>query len=721
MGAPEKKATIEIDIGGTFTDCYIRQDDRSVISKSPTTAYNLSIGFLKAIEKGAELLDLSLEELLGNTEVIRYSTTVAMNKLIQRKGPKLGLITTEGFEDITFIGKGSQWQDGLSASEARHLAKVDKPVPLIPRHLVVGAKERIDSEGSAIRPLDEEDFKDKLQYLVDQGVMGFVVSLLWSFKNPVHEQRIKEIIEEEYPEFYLGNMPVVLSSEVLAKRFEYTRTNTAILNAYLHQSIAEELTSIGDELRDLGYKKSILMVHNTGGMAEVYRTAAVNTYNGGPVAGIIGSAHIGNIYGYPNIVVTDMGGTSFDIGLVIDGKTRFSPYNPVIDCWKVDLTMLESKSIGAGGGSIAWINDMLGNRLEVGPHSAGSFPGPVAYDQGGIEPTVTDANLILGYLNPEYFHGGNIQLNLDKARQAIQDKIASPLGITVIEAAYLIKKIVDGNMGNIIQKETALQGYDPKDFTLFALGGGGPVHSCGYAEAADIQNIVVLKQAPVFCAFSSSLMDIMHIYEQSEHVILLEPGTMKFLEDYVPFNQVVKEMQRKAIRDIRGAGFNEDSIVFQLELDMKFGGQLNIKRASSPVLFLNSPEDVKALRDQFTEEYSAAYSPIAVYPEGGVEIENFVLRAIVVREKQELATFPQCGTDPSKAYKGQREAYWAEYQGKKETNLYQMELLENGNIIKGPALIESEHTTVVLPPNAVYQVDPYLNGIIKLINIHLKE
>lgn len=708
----EKLVTVDIDIGGTFTDCFIRYGDQFVIAKSPTTTYDLSVGFIRAIENGAELLDLAIDELLEETKVIRYSTTVAMNKLIERKGPRLGFITTEGFEDILYIGRGSQWADGISALESRKIYKVDKPEPLIPRENVVGVKERIDSTGKVIRPLDEEDFKEKLQYLIDQGVMGFVVCTLWSFKNPVHEKRIKELINEEYPEFYLGNMPVVLSSEVLPKRFEYTRANVAILNAYLHQSIADEVSNIGDELRELGYKNSLLMVHNTGGMAEFLRTSAVNTYNGGPVAGIIGAAEIGKIYGHPNIVVADMGGTSFDIGLVVDGKTNTYEFKPVIDSWSVDLTMLESKSIGTGGGSIARINELLGGRLEVGPQSAGSFPGPVAYDQGGTEPTVTDADLVLGYLNPEYFHGGNFDLNLEKAKKVIEEKIAKPLGIDVYEAAYLIKEVCDGNMANIIQKETALQGYDPKEFVVLALGGAGPVHSAGFAAKAEIPKTIIMQQSPVFCAFSSSVMDIMHIYEQSEHIKLLEPGKKVYLTDYDQFNDVVKALKERAERDIEGEGFSKGEIEYQLELDMKFGGQLNIKRIISPMLRLNNQQDVEKLIDSFTQQYSESYSPIAVYPEGGVEVENFILKAIIRQEKYDLPKATYAGEDPGKALKGTREAYWSKEVGFVETNVYDLERLEYGNKVIGPALIESPHTTIVVPPDAIYEVDEYLNGSI---------
>lgn len=709
--------TIDLDIGGTFTDCFINYKGIPVIAKSPTTEYDLSVCFMNAIEKGADELELDVEDLLSETDVIRYSTTVAMNKLIERKGPKLALITTEGFEDLTMIGKGSQWQDGISPQEAKNIVKIDKPIPIIPRDFIVGVKERIDSTGKVIRPLNEDDFRKKLQYLVDKGIMGFVICTLWSFKNPVHEKRIKEIIKEEYPEFYLGHMPVFLSHEVLPKRFEYSRANVTILNAYLHSVIAEELATIGDELRDLGYKKSLLMVHNTGGMAEVFRTAAVNTFNGGPVSGVIGSQRVGEVYGYKNIVFGDMGGTSFDLGLVVNGSTRSYQFHPVIERWLVELAILETKSIGAGGGSIAWINTTLGNRLEVGPRSAGAFPGPVAYDQGGTEPTVTDADLVLGYINPDYFHGGAITLNITKAKEAIKKKIADPLGIDVIEAAALIRKIVDGNMGNIIYKETALKGYDPKDFVLFSMGGAGSVHGCGFGFHAGINKVLILNQAPVFCAFGSSLMDVMHLYEESKRITLLQPCTKEFLTDYESFNEVIKRLQKQALRDMEGEGFEEKNIIFELELDMKYGGQLNVKRAKSPVLFLESPEDIQKVWDQFTKEYSEAYSPLGVYPEGGVEIENFVLRAIVPQPKYEQPTFDYDGPDANHAFKGKRAAYWEEYIDFHETNVYNMDLLKYGNQIIGPALIESDNTTVVVPPNSIYTVDQYLNGLIEKLPI----
>ena len=368
--------TIDIDIGGTFTDCYAQLGSEIAWCKTRTTGYDLSRGMLQAIEEAASRLGVSTTELLSDTDIIRYSTTLALNSLLEAKGPRLGYITTEGFEDNLLIGRGSQWSDGLSIKQQRNVARAVKPQPLINRELMVGVKARMDHRGREVRPLDEQDFLRKLDRLVDAGVRGFVVCLLWSHVNPAHERRIRELIELEYGESYLGHAQVFLSSENSPRRLEYTRATTTLLNAYLHASMYTELSGIGQRLRTGGYRSPLIMVHNTGGMASVLRSTAIQTFSGGPVAGLMGSAHLGRAYGFENVVVTDMGGTSFDIGLIVSGSTRFYQLAPTVDRWLVDATMLDTHSIGAGGGSIARINDDVGGRLEVGPESAGSMPGP---------------------------------------------------------------------------------------------------------------------------------------------------------------------------------------------------------------------------------------------------------------------------------------------------------------------------------------------------------
>jgi len=706
------KVSLDVDIGGTFTDLFLSYDGKTIFTKTPTTGYNLSVGFMRAVKDAAAMLGISVKELLGSTEVVRYSTTIAMNTLLQRTGPRLALITTEGFEDIVPIGKGASWSDQLTFREIRNLARIVKPEPLISREMTVGVKERVNSRGEIIRPLDEVDFLEKLQYLVDRGARGFVVSLLFSYANPTHERRIAEIIRKEYPDFYLGAMPVVLSSEVTPKQNEYTRTVTTILNAYLHYSMWEQISGTGDELRNSGYEKTIMMVHNSGGMAEVFRTAAIQTFNGGPVAGLIGGANVGRILGYDNIVVSDMGGTSFDLGLIVAGSSRFYQYHPLIDRWWVDMTVLETRSIGAGGGSIAWLNPVMGNRLEVGPQGAGSMPGPASYNLGGTDPTVTDADIVLGYINPDYYHGGRMKLDKNKAVTAIREKIAEPLGIRVEEAALLIKKIVDANMGDTIAKETFLRGFKPGDFILFAYGGAGPTHCCAYGQYAGINKIAVFPFSPVFCAFGSSTMDILHLYEQSLRLPLLAPMTMKPFEDFEVFNKAVKNLQEKAIKDITNEGFALDAIKFGLEIEAKYGGQLNILRFTSPLLFINSANDVRAVYQAFEDEYCRVYNRISAYPQGGVDVLNLILRATVDHPKPQLPTYPRVKDVPDAgALKGKREAYWTEYGKFHPTPVYDARSLKHGNLISGPAVIEAEDTTIVLPPAFKLSVDKYQNFI----------
>ncbi len=540
----EPGASIDVDIGGTFTDCFVRlADGRMAAAKTPTTGYRLAVGFMRALKSAGAELGLEVDRLLSMTETIRYSTTVAMNTLLQRTGPRLALIATEGFQDVLRISRGASWMDAAVLREIRNVARITKAEPLVAPEMVLAVRERIDCFGKVVRPLDEAHFLDGLRTLVDRGARGFVVSLIFSYVNPVHERRIRELIEAEFPEAYLGAMPIMLSSEVMPKRWEYTRTNTTLLNAYLHQSMWEELSGMGDELRDAGYRRGIMMVHNTGGTAEVYRTSAVQTYNGGPVAGLIGGSALGRRLGFDNVLVTDMGGTSFDIGLVVHGSTRFYQFRPVIDRYWVDMSILETRSIGAGGGSIARVNESLGNRLEVGPRGAGSMPGPACYGLGGAEPTVTDADVVLGYINPDRYFGGKMRLKRDLAVKAIESRVATPLGISVEEAALRIKRTVDANMADVIARETYLRGFDPKDFILFAFGGAGPTHCVGYGGTLGMKKIVIFPFSPVFCAWGASTMPIAHIYEASRRIELLAPHTQAPTAAYAEFNEVVERLE----------------------------------------------------------------------------------------------------------------------------------------------------------------------------------
>lgn len=709
--------TLNIDIGGTFTDFFATTGDGGGrTTKTPTTHYDLSVGFMKGVKDLAKGQGLSLGDFLLDTEAVRYSTTIGTNALIERSGPKLGLITTAGFEDAIFLGRARSWADGGTSEDNKDLARINKPLPLISRDMVVGIRERMDSAGQAVCPINREELLEKIQTLVDRGAMGFVVCLLWSFANPTHERMVKKTIEEEYPEDYLGSLPVFLSSDVSPKSGEYTRFITTIVNAYIHGVMAQELTKLGNELSDGGYQRPLMLVHNTGGMKKVSRTRAVLTHNAGPVAGLHGAATWGQVYGADNIIFTDMGGTSFDIGVITGGRLRTYDFIPVIDRWRTNIPAIEVKSIGAGGGSIAWVNQLMGNALEVGPQSAGSMPGPACYDQGGTEPTVTDADLVLGYLNPDNYLGGKMFLDDDLSREAIEEKIAGPLGIDVIEAARRIRAVVDARMGQEVFNEVALKGHDPRNFTLFACGGAGATHACGFAPYLQVGRIIVSRYSPVFGAYGASTVNIQQVWERSKTMKIFQWATQAYSEDLEGYNQVVNELKAMALDDLKLEGYSADQVGFRLELEMRYGMQYNLTKVESPHLNVSSPEDFKDICDKFTEVYSAIYTPEATFPMGGINVECFFLTAFVDRPQEAPPATELGDAAPSaEALRETRPAYWQSEGGFVDTPVYAFEKLVPGNVVAGPALIEATETTYVIEPGWRFTLDAYFNGVLEKI------
>ncbi len=707
---------IGVDIGGTFTDFSSINDKGEVLTfKTPTTHYDLSVGFMRGIRELAKRYQLSSADYLEETKALRYSTTIGTNALIERNGPKLGLITTAGFEDTIHIGRSRSWADGLPEHQNRDLGRIEKPEPLITPDMIVGVRERIDCNGKVISPLSREEILEKLQILVDRGAMGFVVSCLWSFVNPEHEKMIKQVIEEEYPEEYLGAMPVTLSSEISPKAGEYTRTMTSVVNAYIHSIMTDEMSRLGNELRDEGFKQPLVLVHNTGGTKKVSRTKAVLTHNAGPVAGMHGCATLGELTDNNNIIFTDMGGTSFDIGVIVNGELRAHDFIPVIDRWRTNIPAIEVKSIGAGGGSIAWLNGLMDNALEVGPQSAGSMPGPACYDKGGEEPTVTDADIVLGYLNPDNYLDGDMMLDPDLSYSVIEEKIALPLGISVLEAAHRMRTLVDARMGQEVFNEVALRGHDPRKFVAFACGGAGAVHACGFAPYMGTTQVIVPAVSSVFGAFGASTMQIKQVWDISRAMKLFQWNTQSYLDDFEAFNNIVNDLKDAARRDLLLEGFAEDSIHFELELDMRYGSQYNLTKIKAPSLNLNAGSDVENLCNEFEQQYSEIYSPEASFIDGGINVECFYLSAFVEDPIADLNSHDSVGSTPNdEAFQGHRPACFDPVEGLIDTAVYNWTDLRPGNLIEGPAIIEAPETTYVIEPNWFYQMDAYRNGVLNL-------
>jgi N-methylhydantoinase A/acetophenone carboxylase len=586
------------------------------------------------------------------------------------------------------------------------------PEPLIARDMVVGVSERVDSFGKVIRPLREAEVFDALQQLVDRGVQGIIVSLLWSSANPAHERAIREIIRDEYPEEYLGNIPVLLSSDIVTKWREYTRTSTSMLTGFLHTELTNQLLGIGDRLRDLGYKKPLQMVQNTGGVAKLTRTRVVDTYQSGPVAGIMGAAARARSLGLENVVCTDMGGTSFDLGVIVKGRPKFYSMRPVIDRWAVDMPLLEVKSIGAGGGSIAWINTAFGNRLEVGPQSAGSMPGPACYGMGGNKPTVTDADVVLGYIDPNNFLAGRMKLEAGRAHDAIRRHLAKPTGISVEQAAFAIKRVVDARMGVEIFREVVLKGYDPREFTLFAYGGGGPTHCCGYAEALGVRRILLFAESSVFCAYGSSTLDVTHVYERARPMGLYDPMSGSYLQDTNAFNETVESLEADLRGDMLAEGLDRSQMRLSLELELRYGSSPVTQRITCKELRLRDQESSRDLYQEFREHLMLLSVGIDL-PEAPVRIETFSLRGSVP-----CASSPAAPQDEGEIRRRQpppivhRDAIWDASLSRLSTPIYAIGGLEAGDVITGPAIGEARDTTYVIPPG--WELSVRANGVYEM-------
>ncbi|MBW1852261.1 MAG: hydantoinase/oxoprolinase family protein, partial [Deltaproteobacteria bacterium] len=460
--------TIDIDTGGTFTDGFFVRDGRVETVKVPTTPHDLTICFLKCIEAGADRFEVAVDDLLYETEIIRFSNTIGTNTIIQRDGTKIGLLVTSD--------RGS-----LAPTDSK-----EGKAPLVMPDMVLGLEEAVSPDGKVVKPPDEQAALTAAQRLIDRGARCLVVALANSEFNPANERLVRQVLKREYPSDFLGSVPVFLSSDISRRSGEAERINAAVLNAYIHAKLVRLLYKAGEELRKRLYRKNLFIVHNNSAVARVARTRAINTYNSGPAAGLLGARLIGELYGESDLISADMGGTSFDLGYVSQGQPSYT-LQPDVEGFPVNVPMLAIRAIGAGGGSIASVKE---GELQVGPQSAGALPGPVCFDLGGSEPTVADADVVLGILDPDYFLGGTMNLNRDKARGVMEARIAGPLGISVEQAALEIKKKVDEAMGAEVKKIKEKIGSNMEPLLVF-YGGAGPAHCCDIARVAGLKKIII--------------------------------------------------------------------------------------------------------------------------------------------------------------------------------------------------------------------------------------
>jgi N-methylhydantoinase A len=651
---------------------------------------------MDALESGCEQLGTTVEDVLVQTDSVRYATTLGTNALITRAGPAVGLITTAGFGSTVPLSRGRGYGDGLELSRQADLPRARRPEPLVPMTRITTVRERVDHKGEVVAALDEDGLRMAVRSLVDQGAEAIVVSFVNSVVNPEHELRAQEVILEEYPTHNLGAIPVVLSHQITGRRGEYVRTMSAILDAYLHDEMYHGLTSLQIGLRNRGYDRPMLVIHNTGGTAQLNSTHALQTIHSGPVAGASASELLTDQYGLGRAVATDMGGTSFDIAIVVGGGIKLYDFNPVIDRWLVTVPMLHLVTLGAGGGSIARY-ERLHKTLEVGPTSAGSDPGPACYDRGGTDATVTDADLVLGYLNTDSYAGGALPLIRRRAEQVIGD-LADDLGVSLIEAALMIRRRTDTNMANGISTELGVRGYDASKFTILAYGGNGPLHCVGIANLLGVDRVFVPPLSSVFSALGVSAMQQLHIHEHSVAINLYDSVSNTMLRDYDELNGLISQLEKRGYDDLARQGVSSDLIRHRLECDMRYGNQLVETSVVGENLRFTSVSDVIALIDRFNKDYGNRFGEGSEAPEAGIRITTLRVASCV---EPEVLVHPKLSEQffPAPAELIRRNCW---FQGEKEaveTAVYSLSALQPGAVVSGPAIVEADTTTYLVEPH----------------------
>jgi N-methylhydantoinase A len=689
---------VGVDIGGTFTDCVVLdRGGRIIATKSPSTPGNFAEGMLAAMRAAAARLGLTFEQFCGDVKVLTHGTTVGTNALLQRKGARVGLITTRGHEDAIHIMRGSRGVTSRDIKRVVHFPSSQKPVPIVPKRLIEGVSERIDCFGEVVVPLNEGEAERAIRRLVEQGVEAIGVCFLWSFKYARHEQRIREMIRDIAPQLFVS-----CSVDIAPKWGEYERITATALNAYIGPVMARYLGNLDRQLKKSGYTQPLQITQCGGGSISVERAmeSPLLTLDSGPVSGVTGSLYLGQLMAYPNIITTDMGGTSFDVGIIYDGQPAYSFVSNVAQ-YEYFLPKVDIQAIGSGGGSLAQV-DAASKTLRVGPESAGADPGPVCYGKGGTTPTVTDADVVLGTINPDNFLGGRIRLDRKKAVESVQ-RVAATLGLSLMEAAGGIARIAEFKMADIIRRMTVEKGFDPRDFVLFAFGGAGPAHAGVFARELGVHRVIIPQKeiASTWCAFGAAAADILHVYEQVD--IQASPF------DAARVNKAIDSLERKASAQMDRDGIARPRRRFRFSLDMRHKGQINEvevmlpeKRAGNALW--------EPIRKRFYARYEQLYGRGSSYGEARLEIVTLRLRATAATPRPKLSAAKKLSAKiAAQAGRGKRDIYWADLKKAVATKIFDGALLAPGNRVSGPAVIETTDTTVVVHPGRLLRVDAFGN------------
>ncbi|MFC1860979.1 hydantoinase/oxoprolinase family protein [Chloroflexota bacterium] len=682
---------IGIDVGGTFTDfLLVDGDGNQKIFKTQSIPEDPSQGVLNGLTEIASRESITLKDLLPNVEIIVHGTTITTNAVITRTYAKTGFITTGGFRDYLNERRGMK--------RTTYEPFESPPEPIVPRYLIQGVEERVDCEGNEVTPLKEEDVYSAVEVFKKEKVEAVAVSFFFSFLNPAHERKTKEILEKALPGVYTS-----ISSDVLPQVRVYERASTTVFNACVGPILRRYVDSLMRRLKKDGFDGIFLLMQSNGGVMspEVAMEYAVNTLLSGPAGGPPAAMFFGGIHGVKDIITVDMGGTSFDICLIRNMKPEITVENEVAE-YRMAMPSLAILPIGAGGGSIAWID--RGGILRVGPQSAGANPGPACYGAGGVEPTVTDADLILGYLNADYFLGGRMEIYPYRAEKAIMEKIAQPLGFDIMAAASGIYTIVNTNMVQGVRMASVAKGYDPRGAMLVTAGGAGPVHACDIAKELEMALILVPGSSSVFCATGMLISNLRHDLSRVAYMLMKEGHINLDL-----INSLFREMKQIGFNTLEREGIAPENMRFSYACDLRYEAQFN--EIEVPVPMSGDSFTLEKLPELF-KAFDRKHDELYGYSLSGSTLELLCLRLVAegLTEGLRLSELPYMCEGSSFAIKAERKIYHNKQS--LMVPVYDGNLVGHGHNIKGPAVIEQPNTTILLTADYDLACDKYGNYLI---------
>jgi len=684
-----------IDVGGTFTDFFlIGNDGSSLIHKTLSTPQDSSIGFITGIKEIAQKLNLELNTFIKDIDTIVHGTTVATNALLTMNGAKTALVTTKGFRDALEMRRGIR--------EERYNNHYKNVKPLVPRHLRFTIDERIDATGKSLIPVNTKELDKIIEQIKKEEVKAIAICFMNSYLNTEHEKIATEYLRKALPNLFISG-----SYEVLPSVRFYERVSTTCINAYIGVVIDKYLEALLSKLRNINFTGKLMIMQSNGGVVtpDVARKIAAVTVLSGPAAAPIAGAYYAELLGFDNCITMDMGGTSFDASLVVNRKCVTST-DGSIDRHRIALPTLDIVTIGAGGGSIGWIDK--GDLLQMGPKSAGSLPGPISYNRDGIEPACTDADLILGYLDPNFFAGGKYILNKEKAVELTKNSLGKALGLDAIKTAAGMYRVINMNMAQGVRQVSVERGYDPREFLMLCAGGAGSIHAGEICRELEIPMFVVPDVASIFCAAGMLLGDLKHDYVRSYMSRFSKIEKKKFLAFYA-------QMKDEAIRTLTEEGISKEKIEYYPSLDLRYIGQFHevpLEVSMKDITDFNAV----SIKEAFHKEHNRKYGYELKNEGTELEIINVRLRAVGVTEKpQSLSGIKIKGAESlEQALKGRRPAYIPETDSMQEVPVYNGDILFNNFKIEGPALIEQINTTIFI--GASYNCETGIGGCFVVYN-----